>query len=154
MKIRIAIEKNENKDRAFLFNDYETIYVSEKIHKELDDRFDDAEAENIVIDGALDYVGVTLAGGIFNHAIKKLKINGSIVIIGIDSYAVSRDYTSLILNTQQFNEILFGGYKRSVMSVQDMRMNIEKVDELQLISVDNDGYSYMLEATRKVNNDG
>ena len=114
---------------------------------------DDAEAESIIAYDVINFLPKGSMIPTIEHWIKKLRHGGSIIIGGVDCYAIARDIVANKINLQDLNIILYGSeiaswdIRRNIFTMQSLVDHIKDLG-LKIIKSRIDKYEIAVEAIR------
>jgi hypothetical protein len=136
------------------FNDYTHLEIStcKNIIDEINNTYDDSECKKIVIENAFEYIQVDKIDLFLRTVIKKMRKGSSITLIGIDSYAVCKDYISKKISIEDFNLLIHGkpGTVRTAsISLHGLVSYLRNEFGLRVIHQCLSGYNYNIEAIRE-----
>lgn len=77
----------------------------------LDQHVEDGEAEELIIDGVLEFVPIVDVMDTLTRWVKKLRHGGIIIINGYDAYLICKAFTEFNITIEQFNIMIHGNGK-------------------------------------------
>ena len=95
----------------------------------LDRWIDDGECYEIIVDGILDYVPFEQLQNYVTGLSKKLAKNGKLIVVGTDALEIAHSYFSGIIDTPQYNKLVYGEKRHSWEFKQGM-LQLEELCEL------------------------
>ena len=131
--------------------DEEDVIVSDPSN--LDFFVDNAEAEAIIAYDVINFLPKDSMISILEHWTKKLRHGGSIVIGGVDCYAIARDIVANKISLQDLNVILYGSevpswdIRRNIFTAQSLVDHLKELG-LKIVKSRLDKYEIVVEAIR------
>ena len=108
---------------------------------------EDAEAKEIRAEYILEKFDFSKIGNILDYWLKKLRLNGKLVIIGTELYTLAKSIVTRNLGTQEINQALYAGDKKSLLSIftlEDMLLS----RGFKIVQKRIDGFTYCIIAER------
>ena len=119
---------------------------------------EDAEVTELVANDILEYIPLTQLNEFLAAMITKLRHGGTMIITGVDSYSVAKDYVAHKLSIEDFN-ILIHGYndsareghtdsKCATLALQGLVSYLKTEFGLKIVRQGLEDYKYMIEVQR------
>jgi len=137
-------------------NGYTNICLSkiDNIDDELDTVVEDAEATEIIANNVLEFIPLPKLVDFLQHLIRKLRHGGTLLITGVDAYAVAKDYVAYKLSIEDFNILIHGhqgdehNTKLATLSLHGMVYFLKDEFALTILRQALDDYNYIIEVQR------
>jgi uncharacterized protein YeeX (DUF496 family) len=112
----------------------------------------DSEAKNIYLDNLLEYIEEKDIYIAIEKIVKKMRKKGTLLITGIDSYIVAKDYVSKRLTNKEYNRLVYGEsgcFKKNSLSLHELSNFLQDKFGLKIITRNIEDYQYIVEAKRE-----
>ena len=119
----------------------------------LDNILHDSEATEILAEDVIKYIPYKNIPGVLHNWIRKLRINGKIIIGGYDIDEIVKSYLNKTCSLDEINTLLYGRDRdpmalSSIVTVSYIKDLMEKFG-LNIIKLRKNGYEIMVEACRE-----
>jgi hypothetical protein len=120
----------------------------------LNELVDNAEAIQIILEEALDYVPLTKLADFLETTVRKLRHGGTLIVVGTDALAVAKDFSQYKIPIEEFNVMLHGGeqgphqVKTATLTMHGVVNFLRNEYGLKILRQTIDDYTYVVEAQR------
>ncbi len=117
----------------------------------IDKYLDDGEAEEIKLDGVLDFLQGRKLEGLVSGLTKKLKIGGKLTFLFTDIYTCCREYTFQRITWDQLNDLIHGNKggpkKEMAIGLHDLATHLQSIG-LKIVLKRLNGFQAIVSAER------
>jgi len=120
----------------------------------LNEFVDDAEATQIILEEALDYIPLKELADFLETTVRKLRHGGKLIVVGTDALAVAKDFSQYKIPIEDFNILLHGGEKEprqvktATLTMHGIVNFLRNEYGLRILRQTIDDYTYVVEAQR------
>jgi hypothetical protein len=111
----------------------------------------DAEARQIIVENVIDYFTFGEAKELISYWKRKLRLQGAIILCGLDAIAVAQMYFLRSISLEEFNKKIYGDHnkhvKKCIYSILDVR-NILTSLGLKITKAELTNNTYVVEGER------
>lgn len=117
----------------------------------LDIMVDDNECKHIVVDSFLSGFTINEIPVVLDKILKKLRINGTIIITDIDIEIISNALLLSTIDIETFNQIIFSGSNVKSLLTIELVKNLLWANEIKVSRSYIENNFFVLEAKREIN---